>query len=57
MSIKKNKKQYAGLVFRQQIYTIILNNPENYKINDKIICLNGPSDGLVYSILGPFQDR
>jgi hypothetical protein len=57
VSIKKNKKQYAGLVFRQQIYTIILNNPENYKINDKIICLNGPSDGLVYSILGPFQDR
>ena len=57
MSIKKNKKQYPSLVFRHQIYTVVLNNPENYKINDKITCLNVPSDGLVYSILGPFQDR
>jgi len=57
VSIKKNKKQYPSLVFRHQIYTVVLNNPENYKINDKITCLNVPSDGLVYSILGPFQDR
>ena len=60
LSITYNKK--LGVAFERLIYATILNEPENYQINDVIIKVNAYdydnlNEPLNYNIIGPFQDR
>lgn len=51
-----------GLAFERLVYTVVLNDPENYNIDEIIVKVTAVDydnldESIKYYIFGPFRDR